>query len=49
MAVARDKKYGAKSRNRERLALHSHRLSFDHPVHGRRVSVTAPLPQSFRW
>jgi len=47
--VVGDKKYGAKSRDRERLALHSHRLSFDHPGHGRRVSVTAPLPQNFRW
>lgn len=47
--IVGDEKYGAKSPDRERLALHSHRLSFDHPFHGRRLSVTAPLPGNFRW
>jgi 23S rRNA pseudouridine1911/1915/1917 synthase len=28
----------------ERPALHSHRLEFDHPVSGERLSFTAPLP-----
>jgi 23S rRNA pseudouridine1911/1915/1917 synthase len=31
----------------ERPALHSHRLEFDHPVSGRRMSFTAPLPDDF--
>jgi 23S rRNA pseudouridine1911/1915/1917 synthase len=31
-----------------RQALHAYRLSFDHPVSGRRVSVEAPLPADMR-
>ena len=47
--IVGDPKYGTKTPNHERLALHSHRLGFDHPYHGGRISVTAPLPHNFRW
>jgi len=47
--IVGDEKYGRKSGTHERLALHSHQLSFDHPYHGKRMGFTAPLPHSFRW
>jgi len=30
-----------------RLMLHAHRIDFDHPIGGERVSVTAPMPSLF--
>ncbi|TVR47342.1 MAG: RluA family pseudouridine synthase [Planctomycetota bacterium] len=30
-----------------RLMLHAHRVSFDHPRHGRRMEISAPLPDLF--
>jgi 23S rRNA pseudouridine1911/1915/1917 synthase len=32
----------------DRLALHAAELSFDHPLGGRRLRFTAPLPAEFR-
>jgi len=42
-----DSKYGNKIRDNKRLALHSHKLSFDHPYNGKRLTFTAPVPESF--
>jgi len=32
----------------DRQALHAHRLRFEHPLTGREVDLTAPLPEDFR-
>ena len=45
--IVGDAKYGRKIRDNKRLALHSHVLSFDHPYHGKRVTFTAPVPDTF--
>jgi 23S rRNA-/tRNA-specific pseudouridylate synthase len=45
--IVGDGKYGRKIRDNKRLALHSHVLSFDHPFSGKRVTFTAPVPNTF--
>lgn len=45
--IVGDSKSGRKIRDNKRLALHSYRLSFDHPYHGKRLSFTAPVPDTF--
>lgn len=45
--IVGDAKYGRKIRDNKRLALHSHTLSFDHPFHGKRLTFTAPVPDTF--
>ena len=45
--IVGDAKYGRKIRDNKRLALHSHVLSFDHPFHGKRMTFTAPVPDTF--
>jgi len=45
--IVGDSKYGSKIRDNKRLALHSHTLSFDHPYHGKRLTFTAPVPETF--
>jgi RluA family pseudouridine synthase len=45
--IVGDSKYGRKIRNNKRLALHSHTLSFAHPYHGKLLSFTAPIPDTF--
>jgi tRNA pseudouridine65 synthase len=48
-----DVKHGSGAINRHyraeyglhRLALHAHRLAFDHPVTGARISIVAPVPE----
>ncbi len=45
--IVGDMKYGKNPRNEKGLALHSHRLSFDHPYRGNRLEFTAPPPDHF--
>jgi RluA family pseudouridine synthase len=45
--IVGDSKYGRKIRNEKRLALHSHILVFDHPYSGKRLTFTAPVPDTF--
>jgi RluA family pseudouridine synthase len=45
--IVGDAKYGRKIRENKRLALHSHVLSFDHPWNGKRMTFTAPVPETF--
>jgi 23S rRNA pseudouridine1911/1915/1917 synthase len=40
-----DKKYGAKSNPAKRLGLHSSALRFPHPVTGKEMLFTCPLPK----
>ncbi|WP_126428980.1 RluA family pseudouridine synthase [Brevibacillus marinus] len=43
-----DRLYGGTGDGFFRQALHAHRLSFPHPLHGTFVEVSAPLPDDFR-
>ncbi len=45
--VVGDKKYGAKTNPIRRIALHAYSLSFTHPVSGKRMHFTTPLPKAF--
>ena len=45
--VVGDKKYGAQTSPFRRIALHAYLLSFAHPVSGKRMQLTTPLPKSF--
>ncbi len=45
--IVGDDKYGRNTRGEKGLALHSHRLSFDHPYRGNRLEFTAPPPELF--
>ena len=45
--VVGDKKYGAKTNPFRRVALHAYSLSFAHPVSGKRMQFTTPLPKAF--
>lgn len=45
--IVGDAKYGRKIRDNKRLALHSHTLTIDHPFHGKRMTFTAPVPETF--
>jgi len=45
--IVGDSKYGRKIRDNKRLALHAHTLGFDHPHDGRRLTFTAPVPETF--
>ena len=36
-------------RRMKRQALHSRRLCFSHPITGRKLSFTAPLPEDMQW
>jgi 23S rRNA pseudouridine1911/1915/1917 synthase len=45
--VVGDKKYGAKTDPLGRLGLHAGYLAFPHPVSGRRLEFTSPLPAKF--
>jgi 23S rRNA-/tRNA-specific pseudouridylate synthase len=46
--IVGDKEYGAPSSSGGRLLLHAWKLRFTHPVTGRAVSATAPMPDEFR-
>ena len=43
-----DRRYGTASPLIRRTALHARALAFDHPVTGRRLSLTAPVPRDLR-
>ena len=43
--IVGDKKYGAKSDPAKRLGLHSCALRFIHPVTGKEMKFTSPLPK----
>jgi 23S rRNA pseudouridine1911/1915/1917 synthase len=45
--VAGDLRYGARRGLGHWIALHAHRLSFDHPTRGERITVEAPLPAAW--
>lgn len=45
--IVGDSKYGRKIAGNKRLALHSYRLSFDHPYSGVRQCYEAPVPETF--
>ena len=45
--VVGDKKYGAKTNPIRRIALHAYSLSFAHPVSGKQMHFTTPLPKAF--
>jgi 23S rRNA pseudouridine1911/1915/1917 synthase len=45
--VVGDKKYGAQTNPFRRIALHAYHLSFVHPLTGKRVQFTTPLPKAF--
>ena len=36
------------AKGRSRLALHSHRMSFEHPITGEKVDVKSPLPDGLK-
>jgi 23S rRNA pseudouridine1911/1915/1917 synthase len=46
--VVGDKKYGAQTNPLSRLGLHAHFISFAHPVTGKQMSFSSPLPEEFR-
>lgn len=46
--VVGDRKYGARTDPAGRLALHSARLAFTHPVTGERITLESPLPPGLR-
>ena len=45
--IAGDKKYGALTDPFKRLGLHAHLLAFKHPMGGRKILITSPLPEVF--
>ncbi|MDA8091093.1 MAG: RluA family pseudouridine synthase [Nitrospiraceae bacterium] len=46
--VVGDKKYGATGKSPiERMGLHAARLTFTHPVNGRKIVIVSPMPKSF--
>ena len=46
--IVGDDIYGLGKSGTRGIALHSHSLSFDHPVTGKRVTVKSPMPTRFR-
>lgn len=46
--VAGDKKYGAKTNPLKRLGLHAHFLGLFHPISGKKMQFTSPLPKVFK-
>jgi 23S rRNA pseudouridine1911/1915/1917 synthase len=47
-AVLGDPVYGTGHGPIRRLALHSHRLSFSHPISGERLAIVSPLPKELK-
>lgn len=45
--IVGDKKYGASESPIKRLCLHAHLLQFEHPISGKRVTFTSPIPPDF--
>ena len=46
--IAGDRLYGSAINPLGRLGLHAKLLGFDHPVTGKRMTFTAPIPRVFR-
>lgn len=46
--IAGDRKYGAVSNPAGRLCLHARNISFHHPFSGRLISISSPVPASFK-
>lgn len=46
--IVGDSKYGKSSKNSKNLFLHSYSLEFTHPFKGKRLRITAPVPEYFR-
>lgn len=46
--IAGDLKYGAKTNPAKRLCLHAHTLELLHPVTGKKMHFTSPLPDAFK-
>lgn len=50
LIIRGDVKYGARRPNKDgSICLHAYRLRFDHPVGGKLIEVTAPLPDTPEW
>jgi RluA family pseudouridine synthase len=48
--IVGDEKYGSKEKYIDgALALHAYQLTFNHPIEGHRMSVTAPTPDDIWW
>ena len=45
--VIGDDKYGNPSNPLKRLGLHAYELSFKHPITGKKVKFTSPMPKEF--
>jgi 23S rRNA pseudouridine1911/1915/1917 synthase len=45
--IVGDRKYGASSEYIRRVRLHAYSLSFPHPVTGKPISITTPIPKGF--
>ncbi len=45
--IVGDRKYGASDEFRRRVRLHAFSLSFPHPVTGKMITVTSPMPEGF--
>ena len=45
--IVGDRKYGASDKYRRRIRLHAYSLAFPHPVSGKIVNVTSPMPAGF--
>jgi 23S rRNA pseudouridine1911/1915/1917 synthase len=46
--IVGDHKYGAKTNPAKRLALHAQQLSLDHPLNGKRMVFSVPLPRALK-
>ena len=45
--IVGDKKYGSKKNPLKRMALHAHFLGFPHPITGKQLRFSSPVPDSF--
>jgi 23S rRNA pseudouridine1911/1915/1917 synthase len=45
--IVGDKKYGSTCNPLKRLGLHAHTLAFEHPMTGKAMHFTSPIPESF--
>lgn len=47
-SIAGDRKYGAKTNPAKRVCLHAHALNFVHPITGKQMKFTSPIPECFQ-
>jgi 23S rRNA pseudouridine1911/1915/1917 synthase len=45
--IVGDRKYGSKDKYKRRIRLHAYSLSFPHPVTGKIITITSPMPAGF--